>query len=56
MFDPFVTGRTRGLGLGASVARRCMQRQLGDVMLLNTSESGSEFLLNWPEDDGQAEC
>ena len=51
LFDPFVTGRTRGLGLGASVARRCMQRQQGDVRLRSSSETGSEFLMTWPQDN-----
>ena len=50
LFDPFVTGRTRGLGLGASVARRCMQRQQGNVSLKNSTEEGSEFLMSWPQE------
>lgn len=49
LFDPFVTGRTRGLGLGASVARRCMQRQQGDVRLKETSSEGSSFEMVWPQ-------
>jgi signal transduction histidine kinase len=50
LFEPFVTGRTRGLGLGAAVARRCMQRQGGEVTLLRTGASGSVFLLRWGAD------
>lgn len=49
VFDPFVTGRTRGLGLGAAVARRCMQRQGGELELLNSSCNGSTFRLTWPQ-------
>ena len=48
LFEPFVTGRTRGLGLGASVARRCMQRQNGDVLLGETGPTGSVFIMQWP--------
>jgi signal transduction histidine kinase len=48
MFEPFVTGRTRGLGLGCAVAKRCMHRQDGEVVLLRTGEQGSEFALTWP--------
>ena len=49
IFEPFVTGRTRGLGLGASVARRCMQRQNGDVALGQTGPAGSVFVMTWPQ-------
>jgi len=48
IFEPFVTGRTRGLGLGATVAKRCMQRQGGDVLLAETGEQGSAFRFTWP--------
>jgi signal transduction histidine kinase len=48
LFDPFVTGRTRGLGLGATVAKRCQLRQGGDLALTETSSAGSVFLLTWP--------
>jgi signal transduction histidine kinase len=48
MFEPFVTGKTRGLGLGATVSRRCQQRQGGDLRLAETGASGSEFVLSWP--------
>lgn len=47
LFDPFVTGRTRGLGLGATVALRCQQRQAGGLELAETSERGSVFVLSW---------
>lgn len=48
MFDPFVTGKTRGLGLGSTVARRCQQRQGGDLRLVETGATGSVFALSWP--------
>jgi two-component system sensor histidine kinase PilS (NtrC family) len=48
LFDPFITGRTRGLGLGATVARRCQRRQQGDLILAETGPTGSRFVLTWP--------
>ncbi|TVR11256.1 MAG: hypothetical protein EA401_11195 [Planctomycetota bacterium] len=50
LFDPFVTGRTRGLGLGAAVARRCLQRQGAEIQLQHTDDQGSVFRLQWPQD------
>jgi two-component system sensor histidine kinase PilS (NtrC family) len=47
LFDPFITGRTRGLGLGATVARRCLRRQQGDLTLESTGSQGSVFVLSW---------
>jgi two-component system sensor histidine kinase HydH len=49
LFEPFVTGRSRGLGLGGSVAKRCMERQGGAITLAATSPAGSTFVLTWPE-------
>ena len=49
IFTPFITGRTRGLGLGAAVARRCLRRQGGDITLRHTGESGTTFALRWAE-------
>ncbi len=48
LFEPFITGRTRGLGLGATVARRCQRRQRGDLVLSETGPTGSRFSLSWP--------
>lgn len=47
LFEPFVTGRTRGLGLGATVAKRCQERQGGTLALVSTGTSGSVFRLAW---------
>ena len=49
LFEPFVTGRTRGLGLGATVAKRCQERQKGDLELTATGPQGTIFSLRWPE-------
>jgi signal transduction histidine kinase len=49
LFEPFITGRTRGLGLGATVARRCLRRQNGDLRLVESSPGGSRFALIWPK-------
>lgn len=47
LFQPFTTGRTRGLGLGLTVARRCQERQGGDLALRSTGASGSIFSFTW---------
>ncbi|MBN8526117.1 MAG: hypothetical protein J0M02_12355 [Planctomycetes bacterium] len=52
LFEPFVTGRTRGLGLGATVAKRCQVRQGGDLALTDTGPGGSVFTLSWPAVSG----
>lgn len=49
LFEPFVGGRTRGLGLGAAVARRCLRRQGGDVALAATGPEGSRFAVRWKD-------
>jgi signal transduction histidine kinase len=49
LFEPFVTGRTRGLGLGSTVAKRCQVRQGGDLILERTCGTGSTFVLVWPQ-------
>lgn len=48
LFEPFITGRTRGLGLGATVALRCQRRQRGELALVSTGPTGSRFALSWP--------
>lgn len=48
IFEPFVSGKTRGLGLGATVAKRCQERQKGDLVLTETGADGSVFVLSWP--------
>ena len=47
LFDPFVTGRTRGLGLGLTVARRCQERQGGHLDLTASGPTGTTFTLSW---------
>ncbi len=54
LFEPFVTGKTRGLGLGATVAKRCQQRQGGDLALAATGPEGSVFVLSWPTQAGKS--
>lgn len=49
LFQPFVTGRTRGLGLGLAVAQRCLRRQEGEVLLERTGPDGTVFELIWRE-------
>lgn len=52
LFQPFVSGRTRGLGLGLAVARRCLRRQDGEALLERTGPDGTTFSLVWREAPG----
>jgi signal transduction histidine kinase len=52
LFQPFVTGKTRGLGLGLTVAKRCQMRQDGDVVLVETGPGGSTFAMTWVPSPG----
>jgi len=49
LFEPFVSGRTRGLGLGAAVAHRCLRRQGGEVRLADSGSEGTTVCLAWSE-------
>lgn len=50
IFDPFVTGRTRGVGLGLAVTRRIVELHGGKVHVRNAPEGGAEFTLEIPGD------
>ena len=49
LFQPFTAGGTRGLGLGLAVAKRCLRRQEGDILLERTGPDGTSFELIWRE-------
>lgn len=45
VFEPFVTRRTRGVGLGLAVVRRVAQLHGGDVTARNRPEGGAAFTM-----------
>jgi signal transduction histidine kinase len=48
LFDPFVTGRAEGTGLGLALCRRLVERHGGSVALLSELRQGSTFLVTLP--------
>jgi signal transduction histidine kinase len=48
LFDPFVTGRAEGTGLGLALCRRLVERHGGSVALLPEGRRGSTFLVTLP--------
>ena len=56
VFDPFVTTRTDGVGLGLSIARRIVESHGGTLNLDRTSAAGASFVIRLPLcDEGQDE-
>lgn len=47
MFEPFLSGKPRGIGLGMAVARRAVLEQHGELSFLRTAE-GSRFEIALP--------
>jgi PAS domain S-box-containing protein len=48
IFEPFVTGRKGGTGLGLAVSRRILRLHGGEVALLPTAGPGATFLVTIP--------
>jgi signal transduction histidine kinase len=47
LFEPFVTGKPSGVGLGLAVSRRIVRAHGGDLVLERTP-AGASFLLTFP--------
>jgi signal transduction histidine kinase len=47
LFEPFVTGKPKGIGLGLSMTRRALESQGGSVTFERTSV-GSRFMIRLP--------
>lgn len=54
LFEPFVTGKPKGIGLGLSMTRRAVEDQGGTVTFAPTRE-GSCFTIRMPTGPGHAE-
>ncbi|MBB4841283.1 two-component system sensor kinase FixL [Sphingomonas kyeonggiensis] len=48
LFDPFVTSKPAGMGMGLSVCRRLMEAHGGTIRLQETGSSGTIFALKLP--------
>ena len=48
LFDPFVSGRARGAGLGLAIARRIVERHGGALELADAGPPGAAFALTLP--------
>jgi signal transduction histidine kinase len=48
LFDPFVSGRARGAGLGLAIARRIAERHGGALELADPGPPGAAFALTLP--------
>lgn len=48
LFEPFVSGRARGAGLGLAIARRLVERHGGTLALADAGPPGAAFALTLP--------
>lgn len=48
LFEPFVTSKSNGLGLGLSIIREIIQKHGGDIYVKETSPSGTTFVIVLP--------
>jgi signal transduction histidine kinase len=52
VFDPFVSGKEKGLGLGLAVSRRIAEDHGGSLEASNRPEGGARFVLRLPASPG----
>lgn len=48
LFEPFVSSKERGTGLGLAVSRRIVQEHSGRLMAVNAAQGGAEFTVELP--------
>jgi signal transduction histidine kinase len=49
VFDPFVTSKENGTGLGLPIVKRIIDAHGGRIELSSTSSEGTEFVLGFPK-------
>ena len=55
LFEPFVTGKSKGLGLGLLLIREIIKSHGGDLWYDRTVEAGARFTFRLPGDGSSAE-
>jgi len=48
LFEPFVTSKERGIGLGLAISRRIMQEHGGRLTASNAPPGGATFVVDLP--------
>jgi two-component system sensor histidine kinase HupT/HoxJ len=48
MFDPFVTTKKDGTGLGLAVSRRIIDEHAGTIDVVNQAQGGARFTIKLP--------
>jgi signal transduction histidine kinase len=48
IFEPFVTTKETGIGLGLPICKRIIEAHMGEISALNRPEGGAEFTVRLP--------
>lgn len=48
VFDPYVTGKTEGTGLGLALVRQTVQQHAGEIRIEDTPGGGATFIISLP--------
>lgn len=48
LFEPFYTTKSKGTGLGMSIARRIVESHGGQIVAGNSGTAGAEFIVTLP--------
>jgi signal transduction histidine kinase len=53
LFDPFVSGRQDGVGMGLAISHQIVLQHGGWIDAVNDPEGGATFIVSLPEERGQ---